>query len=102
MNSAFAPDRKVVPFNSAIEKPRCCARILPGAAYDPINEQSTGYVALPARKCDAKPFNPAPRSPMRASARQYLLHRAADRGRRLGDRDPGASERLHFVGGGAL
>src|SRR6476646_10094317 len=57
---------------------------------------------FPLVNATTKPFNPAPRPPMRASAPQYLLHRAADLGRRLGDCDPGAAERLHLVRGGAL
>src|ERR1700731_3521650 len=36
------------------------------------------------------------------SAPQDLFHRAADRRRRFGDRDPGAPQRFHLVAGAAL
>src|SRR5438270_13942687 len=36
------------------------------------------------------------------SAAQYPLHRAADRRRGFGDRDAGALQRFHLVGGGSL
>src|SRR5205823_9234235 len=69
MNSALAPDRKVVPLIPVIEKPRCCADYCPRRGLRSDKQAIPVLCGAFRPNCDAEALNPAPRLPMSPAPR---------------------------------